>query len=222
MANSQQPKILLVEGRRNPTKNFAADLLKKGYSLQVAENGTHGIQLLKRIYPAVIIINAASLRTNGTRIVSRFQNRLPEVPVILILSEDEDEENTSSANVVLRLPFTVQKLVNRLKVFEQTEERHLVRLGPLQLNLQTNLVTYFKKETRITPRLTRLLKQLMEQPGVLVPREELFRQVWDTDYTGDTRTLDVHISWLRRVLESDPNTPLLITTVRGKGYKLNL
>jgi len=62
----------------------------------------------------------------------------------------------------------------------------------------------------------------MKKPGEVLPRETLFQEVWETNYIGDTRTLDVHISWLRRALEDDPRNPSLIVTVRSMGYKLNL
>jgi DNA-binding response OmpR family regulator len=67
-----------------------------------------------------------------------------------------------------------------------------------------------------------LLKILIDHPGELVDRKDLFRQVWDTAYTVDTRTLDVHISWLRQAIEEDPRKPKYIKTIRGMGYRLDL
>ena len=82
------------------------------------------------------------------------------------------------------------------------------------------MVTYNGREKHLTPRLSKLLKLLMTNVGKVQLREELFKEVWETDYTGDTRTLDVHISWLRQALEEDPRHPNLIVTARGVGYKL--
>ena len=67
-----------------------------------------------------------------------------------------------------------------------------------------------------------LLKALMDRPGEVIDRQELFRMVWETGYTGDTRTLDVHISWLRQAMEEDPRHPRFIKTVRGVGYRLDV
>jgi DNA-binding response OmpR family regulator len=67
-----------------------------------------------------------------------------------------------------------------------------------------------------------LLMTFLEHTGEIVPREELFKEVWKTSYTGDTRTLDVHISWLRQAIEADPRNPELLLTVRGVGYKLDI
>jgi DNA-binding response OmpR family regulator len=78
-----------------------------------------------------------------------------------------------------------------------------------------------EKESQLTPRLTRLLKVLMQHPAEVVERENLFRQVWNTEYTGDTRTLDVHVSWLRQAIEIDPHKPQFLKTIRGVGYRLD-
>lgn len=72
----------------------------------------------------------------------------------------------------------------------------------------------------LTPRLMVLLQMFMEKPGIVIPREDIFRRVWETDFIDDMRTLDVHISWLRQIVEDDSKKPKLIKTVRGKGYKL--
>jgi DNA-binding response OmpR family regulator len=70
--------------------------------------------------------------------------------------------------------------------------------------------------------LTKLLQKLMQHPGIVVERKKLFGSVWNTTYTDDTRTLDVHISWLRRSIEVDPTHPAFIVTVRGIGYRLDI
>ena len=76
--------------------------------------------------------------------------------------------------------------------------------------------------TRLTPSLTALLERFLLHQGEVLVRDDLFRQVWNTDYTGDTRTLDVHISWLRRAIEDDPHTPAYLKTIRGVGYRLDV
>ena len=73
---------------------------------------------------------------------------------------------------------------------------------------------------KLINRVTRLLEVFLQNPGKLLTRASLIRQVWHTDYTGDTRTLDVHMSWLRRALEPDPNEPRFLKTIRGVGYRL--
>jgi DNA-binding response OmpR family regulator len=214
--------LLLIEKHRKLEICFNDALLRKGYTVLQVNSGGDGLVSLNGFRPDVIVINAASLRTNGLRICSWYHNRLPSIPVILIVAEDEPIADADSVNVIMHLPFTVQKLVNRLRSFEQTFNQDILVRGPLQLNPKTRMVTYYDKSTYLTPRLTLLLQVFMQNNSQPLGREELFKRVWDTDYTGDTRTLDVHISWLRKVLEEDPTNPQLIKTVRGVGYLLDL
>jgi DNA-binding response OmpR family regulator len=91
----------------------------------------------------------------------------------------------------------------------------------LKLDLDQRRLTTGEKQVSLTPRLVTLLKSLMDKPGEVINRTDLFRLVWETEYIGDTRTLDVHISWLRQAIEEDPRHPKLIKTVRGVGYRLD-
>ncbi len=75
---------------------------------------------------------------------------------------------------------------------------------------------------QLTPKNYQLLNYFLEHPGELVTRKELMQAVWETDYLGDTRTLDVHVRWLREQLEEDPSKPQLLLTHRGKGYQLDI
>lgn len=215
-------KLLLVESKRNPGAGFSNALEHKGYQLWVSDNGSHGIRLLDEVMPSLIVINAASLRTNGLRIVTRFRNRLPKTPIILIIAEEETLIEAPQANILMRLPFTAQKLVNRIQSYKKTNRKYEMRVGYLELNTQTNMVTCNGKSSHLTPRLTQLLQMLMAQPGQVIPRKEMFKEIWETDYTGDTRTLDTHISWLRQAIEANPKDPQIILTARGSGYRLNL
>jgi DNA-binding response OmpR family regulator len=97
-----------------------------------------------------------------------------------------------------------------------------VRAGPFRLDLERHQVNCRGIEKRLTPRLTTLLHLLMQHPGEVVGREQLFREAWDTEYTGDTRTLDVHISWLRKEIEDDPRHPRYLKTIRQIGYRLDV
>ena len=102
------------------------------------------------------------------------------------------------------------------------EGKNVLIAGPIRLDLERKHVVCEDRESQLNPRLTTLLKTLMEHVGDVVLREELFRHVWRTEYTGDTRTLDVHISWLRRAIEANPRKPKYLKTIRGVGYRLDI
>ena len=215
-------KLLLVEAKRNPAICFGDALERKGYHVWASDNGTAGIRLLDEGTPTLVVINAASLRTNGLRIVTRFRNRLPKTPIILIVAEDEPLDSAEQATILMRFPFTAQKLINRIQSYKKTNRKHELHIGILELNTLTNMVRCNGKSAHLTPRLSQLLRMLMSQPGCIIPREKLFKEVWETDYTEDTRTLDTHISWLRHAIEENPREPEIILTARAKGYKLNM
>jgi len=215
-------QVLLIEGKRKVARCFAADLEKKGYSLKVESSGNKGLDALRDFSPDAVIINAASLRTNGLRLVSWFHNSLPGTPIFLIVAEDERVTESENVNFFLRMPFTVQKLVNRLRTLENNNHKGMLIRGDLVLNPDSRIAVYKNKEVRLTPRLADLLGKMMEKPGEVLSREDLFKAVWDTDYVEDTRTLDVHISWLRQALEDDPHHPDLIKTIRSRGYMLKV
>lgn len=217
-------KVLLIEGKRADRPSFVAGLARKGYQVESAVNGSEALSRLKEIGPDLIIVNAASMRSSGRRICQTIRSRAPGVQIVLIMdANSEGEEKTNlPADVILTLPFTLQKLINRIRPLLPAEQKDLLTAGALQLDLTQRCVRIGNRQTSLTPRLVHLLRLLMEHPGAVIERETLFRTVWDTAYTEDTRTLDVHISWLRHAIEDDPRKPVYIKTVRGVGYRLDI
>jgi DNA-binding response OmpR family regulator len=116
----------------------------------------------------------------------------------------------------------VQKLSNRIKPLLPGDGNNVIQVGSIHLDIERRRVRCLGKNAKLTPRLVALLEILMEHHGEVVEREQLFKKVWETDYTGDTRTLDVHISWLRRAIELDPLKPKFLKTIRGVGYRLDV
>ncbi len=213
--------LLLVEGRNAEIPSFANDLQKKGFDIRSYQNGSSAASKLKQINPSVVVVNAASLRSTGVRICMSLRKKDQKVPIILILKKEKSVDK-SLADAVLALPFTVQKLVNRVKALMPGDGNNLFSVGPIRLDLEHRRVRCLGKNSKLTPRLITLLHILMDKHGEVVERESLFKKVWETNYTGDTRTLDVHISWLRRAIEVDPNNPKFLKTIRGVGYRLDV
>jgi DNA-binding response OmpR family regulator len=213
--------ILVIETKHAEYPSFAPDLLKKGFDVDVAPNGNEGLSRLSDLVPHLVVVNAASMRSTGVRICQSFQDQDDKLPIILVLPPDKDVDK-ATADVILNLPFTVQKLVNRIKPLLPSDGKNVLHTGPIRLDLERKRVRCLGKSARLTPRLVLLLQTLMEKHGEVIEREALFMKVWDTDYTGDTRTLDVHISWLRKAIELDPNNPRFLKTIRGVGYRLDV
>lgn len=214
--------VLIIEGKKADRPSFASQLQKKGFAVTVVVNGSEALKRLDEAGPDIMVVNAASLGSTGVRICQSLREKQDEhLPIILILEADKVVDK-SAADAVLNLPFTVQKLVNRIRPLLPGDGNNVIHAGPIRLDTEHRRVKCLGKNSRLTPRLTSLLQILLQHRGEVIEREELFRQVWETNYIGDTRTLDVHISWLRRAIEMDPDHPRFLHTVRGVGYRLDV
>lgn len=214
-------KILLIEGRHTEVPSFAPDLQKKGFEVVIAQSGGEASKRLDKIAPHLAVVNAASLRSSGVRICQSLRERDSKLPIILIVGNGVDVEK-NVADAVLSLPFTAQKLVNRIKPLLPSDGKNVIHVGPIRLDVEKRRVKCLSRNSKLTPRLIKLLRILLDHHSEVVEREALFKRVWDTNYTGDTRTLDVHISWLRRAIEIDPDNPRFLKTIRGVGYRLDV
>jgi DNA-binding response OmpR family regulator len=222
-ASQRQPtQILWVEGRWKSNPEFVPSLQKKGFNIEIVGTGKDALSSITRQELQLVVVDAASMRTSGRRICQAIRERVNGMPIVLITDPSNPlEEDDRCANVTLALPFTSRKLVNRIQPLLPSDEDRLVKAGPVHLDMEGRQVRCYGRKTPLTPRLVRLLKMLMDRKGEVVEREELFKKVWRTNYTGDTRTLDVHISWLRQAIEKDPKKPKLLRTIRGVGYRLD-
>lgn len=214
-------KALLIEGKRADRPSFLVALTKKGFQVESAPNGSAALKLLEVEQPHAVVVDADSMRTSGKRICQAIHEAYIDLPIILILGADAGPMENVDANVILYLPFTPQKLINRLRPFLPTKQQDVLIFGPIELDIKQRMLRCNGRQSRLTPRQVLLLRTLMERPGEVILREDLFTRVWDTNYTGDTRTLDVHISWLRQAIEEDPRNPQYLKTHRGVGYRLD-
>lgn len=219
---SIRARILLIEGKRGGIPVFLGGLTGKGFDVTPFQNGKAALDYLAISTPHIVLINAASMQTSGRRICQSVRQLAPDTPILLIVDESYKNQGKVEAEALLTLPFTLQKLLNRMRPLLPAEERNLIKAGPLHLDIDQRWVRMNNRQISLTPRLVVLLRVLMDHPGEVIERETLFKQVWETDYTGDTRTLDVHVSWLRQAIEEDPRHPRFVKTIRGVGYRLDV
>ena len=215
-------RLLWIEGKRAESPSFVPSLRKKEYLVDVVPTGSAALERLLDFDPDMVVVNASSMRTSGKRICRELREKSPTLPILMILGANQTLSDESCANIVINLPFTTRKLINRILRLLPSDGEQLLHIGHIRLDLEHKHVRCRGREARLTPRLTRLLQVLMQNAGVVVKRDQLFREVWSTEYTEDTRTLDVHISWLRDTLEEDPRKPQFIKTIRGVGYRVDV
>ncbi len=223
-------RIIWIGNKRADSPPFVAELQKNDFNIEVVSSGQQAIKRVPVFHPDLIIVNASSLHRNGKIICHSLRKKIKTLPIVLIIDPGLIDQHDACPNVILELPFTSRKLLNRIAPFipehatpaVPSDEKNIIHAGHLRLDLKHRQVRLGSKKVRLTPRLSHILRILMEHPGEVVKREHLFREVWNTKYIGDTRTLDVHISWLRKALEENPREPRYIKTIRRVGYRLDV
>jgi DNA-binding response OmpR family regulator len=215
-------RILWIEGKRADGPSFIPGLRKKGFLVDTVPTGKAALARIMEAPTDLVVVDAASMRTSGKRICQDIRAEKNGLPVLLIANPDRPGTQEDCANTVLKQPFTIRKLINRILPLLPAPGNSSMQAGPIELDLKRKLVRCGEREARLTPRLAHLLKILMEHAGEVLERKRLFREVWNTEYTGDTRTLDVHISWLRQAIEVSPRQPRFLKTIRGVGYRLDV
>jgi len=210
--------VLLIERRLAQHTSFG-DALKKRYEVMSVPSGSRAVAAAAQQPPNVIILDAISMQSHGDRIGKQIKNRFPKIPLIHLLPA----RRQSAADVVMALPFTARKLTNCIeRLLHQASDEEMIQCGPLAMNLSRRVLVANGHETQLTPKLAMLVELFLRNPGKTLDRKALMEHVWQTDYLGDTRTLDVHIRWIRRAIEADPGNPTYLKTVRGVGYRLDI
>jgi len=214
-----QAKILLIEGKSKSVRSFRRELSDKGFRVTVVHSGRRAQDVLTTFQPDVVIMDASNYPSSGVRICKNIRMMTSKVPLIYIGAAGKPRPSSIRAHISLSHPFTIRKLVNRITQCLPSSDGLTLQAGPLTLYVEKRSLHKDQREHRLTPKQAHLLEVLMRHPGQLIMRSELMRKVWETDFMDDTRTLDVHIRWVREAVEENPSRPRFITTVRGKGYK---
>jgi DNA-binding response OmpR family regulator len=213
---------LILESARANAISFAAALEKRGYAVSVERTAQAALRRSQSWDPDIVVLNAASLKTSGARICRQLKAAVNGTPVVIIADKKNVPDANCGAAATLVVPFTPRKLLNGVARLLPGDDSAALQLGPIKLNLAQRRISCGGREERVTPKQAKLLEMFLRQPGQLLTRKAIIKHVWDTDYTGDTRTLDVHMSWLRSVIEPNPRKPRYLKTLRGQGYRLDI
>ena len=214
---------VLYIGKLSSGGKICEHLKNNGYEVQRAQGLRPSLRALIDFIAHIIVIDVNDASTINLRRITRSAGRRPGRPFIILLTHDRSlhfEDLVHDA--ILVRPFTYRGLDDKIRRLLDTRQNYVVSLGPLILDRRTRRVKTSRGLMQLTPKQFQLLDYFMEHPGDLVTRKDLMLTVWETDYLGDTRTLDVHIRWLREQLEEDPSKPQLLLTRRGKGYQLEI
>ncbi len=214
-------RIVLIGRTQVKGASFPGSLQKR-YDLTIVPNGKRAHESAAETKPHIIILDAVSLRTPGDRICQSLRRALPDVPVIHIHPGPKKRAASSPADEVLYAPFSSRKLINAIERLITLSDDRIIACGPFSLNVERRVLVSPRQETQLTPKVARLMEVFMQHPDETLDRKTLMAQVWETDYMGDTRTLDVHVRWIRKAIEANTGKPRYLVTVRGIGYCLKI
>jgi DNA-binding response OmpR family regulator len=175
---------------------------------------------LRRSLPQLVLVEL-DIEHQRLDFCTALRERAPSLKIVAIGAAHE--LSSAALDDVLCLPVEAgQVLACIVRLLDHQAGASAIRVGPLYLNLHTGSITSAKGQYHMTPKAAALLYYLMTHRNQTLSRSELMQNIWNTTFLGDTRTLDVHIRWLREYIEENPSEPKLLITVRGRGYQLRL
>jgi len=222
--------VLLVDDEKMITAPLVRALTQAGFTALVAANGREGLAMARSHKPDVVVLDVLMPEMDGWE-VCRTLRQESTVPILMLTALGEEVDRIlgleMGADDYLTKPFSTRELVARLRALlrrieldrrQKLADDTLV-VGELRVELNSYRAFKAGQELYLRQKEFDLLVLLLSRPGEVITRAEFFDRVWGTDWLGDTRTLDVHIRWLREKIEANPSKPRLIQTVRGVGYR---
>ncbi len=212
-------QILLVEDANlDQSKSLLTNLEDQGYQVLITHTPEAALEKTKVLWPNLIVFNSSSSLLNLPNFqaaIDQFNLKIPYV----IVGDKNDLITEAGADIILVTPGKLQQLTQGIKKAMANQQDRFMRLPDFTLDCQHHQVLREGQVYDLTPKEFRLLYLLMSHPDEILSRKTIMQEVWETDYLGDTRTLDVHIRWIREKIEQNPGHPERLITIRGVGYR---
>lgn len=238
------PKVLIVEDEPALVDTLEYNLTRQGYSVSVAKDGLKALEIAQKIEPDLIILDVMLPGMDGFE-VCRILRKDTSVPIIMLTAKAEEVDKVVGLEVgaddYLTKPFSMRELLARVKAMlrrvrlvreemvtsssENTVQGDVpterMIFPDLVIDLGRREVTFKGEAFHLKPKEFDLIVFLARNRGIVLSRDLILERVWGWDYDGGSRTVDVHVRWLREKIEEDPASPARILTVRGIGYRFD-
>ncbi|MES2209102.1 MAG: response regulator transcription factor [Chloroflexota bacterium] len=222
--------ILVVEDEPTLRETLAEALEADGFRVTVAGDGRGALERFRTDHPDLVLLDLMLPEISGID-VCRLIRAESSVPIIMLTARGSEVDKVVGlelgADDYVTKPFSLRELSARIRaIFRRGEQASASRapafidLGTVRIDLAGHRILRDGVEIAIKPKVFELLAFLLRHPGQVVSRDQLLEQVWGYDYAGETRTVDVHVHWLRAAIEVEPARPVLVQTIRGVGYVL--
>jgi two-component system alkaline phosphatase synthesis response regulator PhoP len=215
-------KILLVEADPTLASLLESSLAKRGYEISVTNGSEAALEQVRTNLPDLVIFDDVSFPLDGRLTCEVLQRAARGISVLIISETPLGKIDRGWIDEHLPHPFTTKQLLSKIKQLERVQRGRFLRQSGITLDVLCRRVFRSDRVADLTPKECRLLQQFMRNSGKVLSRRTLMKEVWDTDYLGDTRTLDVHVRWIREKIEDNPSEPLYLRTVRGVGYRFEV
>src|SRR3954469_13715637 len=217
-------RVLLVEDDRDIAEPLARALTREGYEVSAAGDGRVALQSVLDAPPDLIILDVGLPGMDGLDVCRHVREARPEVPIVMLTARDGELETVAGldagADDYVTKPFRLSVLLARVRAAlrRSVPSEHVV--GDVRVDETSRQAWRGERELELSPKEFDLLALLVREAGRVFTRERIMAEVWDENWFGSTKTLDMHVSWLRRKLGDDADDPRLLVTVRGVGLRL--
>ena len=227
--------VLIVEDDKTLQDVLRYNLVKEGYKVLTASDGLQGLETARRDKPDLIILDLMLPKLDGLE-VCRILRKDMIVPIMMLTAKAEEIDKIVGLEIgaddYMTKPFSIRELLARVRALlrrtqmlkqealrQEVPEAQVIKAGDIEIDISRHLVQHKGNPVDLNPKEFDLLVFLLRNREQVFNRDTLLEKVWGYDYAGDTRTVDVHMRWLRQKIEDNPDQPQYLTTVRGVGYK---
>lgn len=232
--SKNQPIVLVAEDEESFIEALVLGLKREGFLVEVARDGEEATRKFDAIRPDVILLDVMLPKKSGLDVCREIRAK-SRVPIIMVTAKSTEIDTVVGLEIgaddYIAKPYRMNELVARMRAVmrrtptsltEATEHEGQLEVGDITLDPVRHEVFVRGEVAKLPLKEFELLEFFLSNPGRVLTREQIIDRVWGPYYAGETKTLDVHIKRLRSKIESNPSEPVLITTVRGLGYRLEV
>lgn len=227
-------RILIVEDEQILRETLAYNLSVEGYDVLTSDDGEEALEFIRNEVPDLVILDVMLPTLDGLTVCRRVRKDpvVAHIPIIMLTARGTEADKIdgleSGADDYIVKPFGLGEFMARVRAMlrrapdartRPAQAAEVLVSGDLRLDLAARRAYRGEVELQLAHKEFDLLAELMRNPDVVLSRDLLLNRVWDYDYYGESRTVDVHVRWLREKIEADPSNPQRIVTVRGVGYR---